>query len=130
VFIRKENNVKEETKSDKNLEPISTLTDMSTIPEQDRIYKDCIRVFEVVFILIYSDNTTVRSNCETLVKRFHTEVRIDDHIDLNLVSRTIWNGSWGLVTHMINKPALSLVCRKHILNIWSSIVLKNHLPNL
>jgi hypothetical protein len=90
VFIRKENNVKEGSKSNKNRKPISTLTDMSTIPEQDRIYKDCIHEFAVVFILIYVDNTAVRSNCETLVKRFHAEVRIDDRIDLNFTGRLEW----------------------------------------
>jgi hypothetical protein len=33
--------------------------------------------------LIYVDNTAVRSNCETLVRRFHTEVRNDGSIDLS-----------------------------------------------
>jgi len=68
VFIHKENNVKTGSKSAKNRKLISTLADISTIPEQDRIYKDCIHEFAVVFILIYVDNTFVRSNCETLVK--------------------------------------------------------------
>ena len=90
VFIRKENNVKEGSNSAKNRKPISTLADMSTIPEQDRIYKDCIHEFAVVFILIYVDNTAVRSNCEKLVKRFHAEVRIDDRIDLNFTGRLEW----------------------------------------
>ena len=56
----------------------------------DRIYKDCIHEFAVVFILIYVDNTAVRSNCEKLVKRFHAEVRIDDRIDLNFTGRLEW----------------------------------------
>ena len=59
---------------------------MSVIPEEDRVFKDCIHEYAVVFILIYVDNTAVRSNCETLVKRFHAEVRIDgsiDHKELN-----------------------------------------------
>jgi hypothetical protein len=90
VFIRKENNVKEGSNTAKNRKPISTLADMSTIPEQDRIYKDCIHEFAIVFILIYVDNTAVRSNCETLVKRFHAEVRIDERIDLNFTGRLEW----------------------------------------
>jgi hypothetical protein len=90
VFIQKEKNVKGGSKSAKNRKRISTLADMSTILEQDRIYKDCIHEFAVVFILIYVDNTTVRSNCETLVNRFHTEVRIDDHLDLNFTGRSEW----------------------------------------
>ena len=63
---------------------------MSVIPEEDRVYQDCIHQFIVVFILIYVDNTTVHSIYETLVKRFHTEVRIDGSIDLNFVGKLEW----------------------------------------
>ena len=65
-------------------EPVVSLTEMSVIPEEDRVFKDCIHEYAVVFILIYVDNTTVHSNCETLVRRFHVEVRIDGSIDLSL----------------------------------------------
>ncbi len=44
----------------------------------------------MVFILIYVDNTSVLSNCETLVKRFHEEVRIDGSIDLNFIGDLTW----------------------------------------
>ena len=47
----------------------------------------------MVFILIYVDNTVIHSNCETLVKRFHAEVRIDgsiDGIDLNFIGNLTW----------------------------------------
>ncbi len=39
----------------------------------------------MVFILIYVDNTAVRSNCETLVRPFHAEVRNDGSIDLKFL---------------------------------------------
>jgi hypothetical protein len=32
----------------------------------------------------------VRSNCETLVRRFHAEVRIDGSIDLNFIDNLTW----------------------------------------
>jgi hypothetical protein len=98
---------------------ISTLEDMSTIPEQDIIYKDCIHEFVVVFILNYVDNTGVRSNCETVVKRFHTEVRIDDHIVLNFTGRLEW--FLGVRYSYDEQTDMSLVIRKHILKIWSII---------
>jgi len=63
---------------------------MSVISEEDSVYQDCIHEFIVVFFLLYVDNTTVRSNCETLVKRFHAEVRIDGSIDLNFVGKLEW----------------------------------------
>ena len=63
---------------------------MSVIPEEDRVFKDCIHEYAVVFILIYVDNTAIRSNCETLVKRFHAEVRIDGSIDLNFIGNLTW----------------------------------------
>ncbi len=87
AFIRKENNVKDGSKSSKNCKHIASLTDMSTIPEQHRIYKNYIHEFAVVFILIYVDNTAVRSNCEIIMKRFHAGVRIDEHIDLNFTGK-------------------------------------------
>ena len=55
---------------------------MSAIPEEDRVFRDCIHEYDVVFILIYVDKTAVRSNCETLVEGFHAEVRNDGSIDL------------------------------------------------
>jgi len=41
-------------------------------------------------------------------------------------SQADWNGFWVFVIHMMNKLALSLVIRKHILKLWSSIGLANH----
>jgi len=50
------------------------------------VFKDCIHEYALVFILIYVDNTAIHSNCETLVKSFHAEVRISDgSIDLNFI---------------------------------------------
>jgi hypothetical protein len=83
VFVRQEDNVKRGSKSAKNRQPIVSLTEMSVIPEEDRVFKGCIHEYAVVFILIYVDNTAVRSNCETLVRRFNAEVRIDGSIDLS-----------------------------------------------
>ena len=84
VFVRQEDNVRKGSKSAKNRKPIVSLTEMSVIPEEDRVFKDCIHEYDVFFILIYVDNTAVYSNCETLVRRFHAEVRIDGSIDLSL----------------------------------------------
>jgi hypothetical protein len=74
--VLQEDNVKKGSKSVNNRKPIVSLTEMSVIPEEDRVFKDCIHEYLVVFILIYVDNIVIRSNCETLVKRFHAEVRI------------------------------------------------------
>jgi hypothetical protein len=82
--------VKRGSKSAKNRQPIVSLTEMSVIPEEDRVFKGCIHEYAVVFILIYVDNTAVRSNCETLVRRFHAEVRIDGSIDLNFIGNLTW----------------------------------------
>jgi hypothetical protein len=90
VFVRQEDNVRKGSKSAKNRKPIASLTEMSVIPEEDRVFRDCIHEYDVVFILIYVDNTAVRSNCETLVKRFHAEVRIDGSIDLNFIGNLTW----------------------------------------
>jgi hypothetical protein len=67
-----------------------TLAEVSVIPKEDRVFKGCIHEYTVVFILIYVDNTSIRSNCKTLVKRFHTEVRIDGSIDLNFIDNLTW----------------------------------------
>ena len=90
VFVRQEDNVRKGSKSAKHRKSIVSLTEMSVIPEEDRVFKDCIHEYAVVFILIYVDNTAVRSNCETLVKRFHAEVRIDGSIDLNFIGNLTW----------------------------------------
>ena len=58
VFVRPEDNVKEGSKSAKNRMPIASLTEMSVIPEEDKVFKDCIHEKAVVFILIYVDNTS------------------------------------------------------------------------
>jgi len=90
VFVRQEDNVRKGSKSARKRKPIVSLTEMSVIPEEDRVFKDCIHEYAVVFILIYVDNTAVRSNCETLVRRFHAEVRIDGSIDLNFIGNLTW----------------------------------------
>jgi hypothetical protein len=90
VFVRQEDNVRKGSTSAKNRNLIVSLTEMSVIPEEDRVFKDCIHEYAVVFILIYVDNTAVRSNCETLVRRFHAEVRIDGSIDLNFIGNLTW----------------------------------------
>jgi hypothetical protein len=71
TFITGVDNVKMGSKSANNRKPIVSLTEVSVIPEEDRVFKGCIHDYTVVFILIYVDNTSIRSNCETLVKRFH-----------------------------------------------------------
>ena len=57
--MRQEDNVKKGSKSAKHRKPIVSLTEMSVIPEKDRVFKDCIHEYAVVFILIYVDNTAV-----------------------------------------------------------------------
>ena len=59
VFVCQEDNVKKGSKSAKHRKPIVSLTEMSVIPEEDRVFKDCIHEYVVVFILIYVDNTAV-----------------------------------------------------------------------
>ena len=59
VFVRQEDNVRKGSKSAKHRKPIVSLTEMSVIPEEDRVFKDCIHEYAVVFILIYVDNTAV-----------------------------------------------------------------------
>jgi hypothetical protein len=78
------------SKSANNRKTIVSLTERSVIPEEHRVLKDCIHEYAVVFILIYVDNTGIHSNCETLVKRFHVEVRIDGSIDLNFIGNLTW----------------------------------------
>ena len=45
------------------------------IPEEDKVYPDCPHDVTVVIVLLYVDNTGVRSNVSTLVQKFHDYVR-------------------------------------------------------
>jgi hypothetical protein len=67
VFVRYEVNVKKGSKTAKELRTLTTLADLKVIPEEDRVYPDCPHDVAVVIILLYVDNTGVRSNCPTLV---------------------------------------------------------------
>ena len=42
VFVCQEDNVRKGSKSAKHRKPIVSLTEMSVIPEEDRVFKDCI----------------------------------------------------------------------------------------
>jgi hypothetical protein len=56
---------------------------MQEIPVSDRVYQDCPHEIAVVIILLYVDNTVIRSNCPQLVEKFHADVRANGKIDLN-----------------------------------------------
>ncbi len=90
VFVRYEVNVKKGSKTTKELRTLTTLADLNVIPEEDRVYPDCPYDVVVVIILLYVDNTGVRSNCPTLVQQFHTDVRKEGRIDLNFTGNLIW----------------------------------------
>jgi hypothetical protein len=88
---------------------------MSTIPEQDRIYKDCIHEFAVVFVLIYVDNTTVlqqycqhkseqklRSNCE------HIENMVEHWLIDDKESSDHFNSKQG--QKLVNPTKIPVVC--------------------
>ena len=60
------------------------------IPEEDRVYPDCPHDVAVVIVLLYVDNTGVRSNAPTLVQKFHDDVRKEGRIDLNFTGNLTW----------------------------------------
>ena len=60
------------------------------IPEEDRVYPDCPHDVAVVIVLLYVDNTGVRSNAPTLVQKFHEDVRKEGRIDLNFTGNLTW----------------------------------------
>jgi hypothetical protein len=62
VFVRYEVNVKKGSKTAKEFRTLTTLTDLKVIPEEDRVYPDCPDDVAVVIILLYVDNTGLRSN--------------------------------------------------------------------
>ena len=85
------------------------------IPEEDRVYPDCPHDVDVVIILLYVDNTGVRSNCPTLVQQFHADVRTEGRIDLNFTG----NLSWFLgVRTLMEKMDLCLVISSITLRLW------------
>ena len=69
---------------------MNTLADLKVIPKEDRVYPDCPHDVAVVIILLYVDNTGVRSNCPTLVQQFHADVRTEGRIDLNFTGNLSW----------------------------------------
>jgi hypothetical protein len=48
---------------------------MQEMPLSARVYQDCPHEIAVVIILLYVDNTGIRSNCPQLVEKFHADVR-------------------------------------------------------
>jgi hypothetical protein len=83
-------NVKKGSKTAKELRTLTTLADFKVIPEEDRVYPDCSHDVAVVIILLYVENTGVRSNCQTLVQQFHADVRTEGRIDLNFTGNLSW----------------------------------------
>ena len=90
VFVRYENNVKKGSKTWKELRTLTTLAELKVIPEEDRVYPDCPHDVAVVIVLLYVDNTGVRSNAPTLVQKFHDDVRKEGRIDLNFTGNLTW----------------------------------------
>jgi hypothetical protein len=64
--------------------------DMQEIPLSDRVYQDCPHEIAVVIILLYVDNTGIRSNCPQLAEKFHEDVRTNGKIDLNFTGDLSW----------------------------------------
>ncbi len=50
-----------------------------------------------MIILLYVDNTGIRSNCPQLVEKFHTDVRANGKIDLHFTGDL---SSWECDIHM------------------------------
>jgi hypothetical protein len=89
IFVRYENNVKAGSVTDKDGRTLTSLADMQEIPLSDR-YQDCPHEIAVVIILLYVNNTGIRSNCPQLVEKFHTDVRANGKIDLNFTGDLSW----------------------------------------
>ncbi len=90
VFVRYEVKVKKGSKTTKELRTLTTLADLKVISEEDRVYPDCQHDVDVVIILLYVDNTGVRSNCPTLVLQFHADVWKEGRINLNFTGNLTW----------------------------------------
>ncbi len=54
---------------------MTSIADMRETPLSDTVYQDCPHEIAVVIILLYVDNTGIRSNCPHLVKKFHADAR-------------------------------------------------------
>ena len=73
-----------------------TVDILPEIPVSDRVYTDCQLVsfwqllVAVVIILLYVDNTGIRSNCPQLVENFHADVRANGKIDWNFTGDISW----------------------------------------
>ena len=90
IFVRYKNNVKAGSVTDKDGRTLTSLVDMQEIPFSDRVYQDCPHKIAVVIILLYVDNTDIRSNCPQLVEKFHADARANDKIDLNFMGDLSW----------------------------------------
>jgi hypothetical protein len=90
IFVRYENNVKAGSVTDIDGRTLTSLADMQEIPLSDRVYQDCPHEIAVVIILLYVDNTGIRSNCPQLVEKFHADVRANGKIDLNFTGDLSW----------------------------------------
>ena len=58
-FFRYVVNVKKGSETAKELRTLTTLADLKVIPEEDRVFPDCLHDVAVVIILWYVDNTGV-----------------------------------------------------------------------
>jgi hypothetical protein len=90
IVVRYENNVKAGSVTDKDGRTLTSLADMQEIPLSDRVYQDCPHEIAVVIILLYVDNTGMRSNCPQLVEKFHADVRANGKIDLHFTGDLSW----------------------------------------
>jgi hypothetical protein len=75
VDLSDENNVKAGSVTDEERSTLTLLADMQEIPLSDRVYPHCQQDIAVVIILLYVDNTRIRSNCLQLVEKLHADVR-------------------------------------------------------
>jgi hypothetical protein len=97
------------------LRTLTTLADLKVIPEVERVYPDCPHDVAVVNILLYVDNTGVRSNCPTLVQQFHANVRTEGRIDLNFTGNLSWFIGCGTLMGTMD---LCLVISSITLRLW------------
>ena len=76
--------------TDKDGKTLTSLAYVQEIPLSDRVYQDCPHEISVVIVLLYVDNTDIRSNCPQLVDKFHDDVLPNDKINLNFTGDLNW----------------------------------------
>ena len=62
--------------TDKDGRTLTSLADMQEMPLSDRVYQDCPHEIAVVIILLYVDNTGIRSNCPQLVDKLRVMLMV------------------------------------------------------